>query len=441
MTVSAEVNPDSAVRRGRILLAAFDYAPPHYPGTRRARGLAKHLGLLGYDVTVLTSVAGSPTGEPSGGEEVIRTRDLLATSLNWRRQNVEAKQGEIAAQYSSKRSLPGRVLVPDPMVVSWIPFAVPRAIAEHRRNPFDCVLTSSPPESVHLIGRTLARRGVPWVAELRDGWRFERPRRTWSMRAQNSLDAWIERRLLGAAGAISTVTPPVAEDLTARLGLPVVTIGHGFDFETGPGSVEPAASGILDPDRHSLVYTGSITTLGRSLEPLLDALRILARKEPKLLAQLELVIAGPVATEEAEQLEAPWLSGTVRLLGVLGNDACLRLQREADTLLMLFVPGTQGEIGGKLGEYLASGRPILALSERAEGARILERAGVGTLVPGEDPVRIAGALSQLVERGRLPSASGPALESVRREFDFTEVARRVSALVETVRANGTGPAA
>ena len=37
----------------------------------------------------------------------------------------------------------------------------------------DCLVTSSPPESVHLIGLLLGHRRPPWIADFRDGWSFE----------------------------------------------------------------------------------------------------------------------------------------------------------------------------------------------------------------------------------------------------------------------------
>ena len=43
----------------------------------------------------------------------------------------------------------------------------------YRERDFDCVITTSPPESAHGVGMALARRGVPWVADVRDAWNFE----------------------------------------------------------------------------------------------------------------------------------------------------------------------------------------------------------------------------------------------------------------------------
>ena len=61
-----------------------------------------------------------------------------------------------------------RLLLPDPEV-AWVPDAVRAGLRVIRERSIDCVLTTSPPSSAHLIGAVLARRtGVRFVADMRD---------------------------------------------------------------------------------------------------------------------------------------------------------------------------------------------------------------------------------------------------------------------------------
>ena len=80
------------------------------------------------------------------------------------------------------RSLSRRVLVPDENV-GWNLTAIPAAVRIARAEGIDVVLTTSPPNSVHLIGAAVKRiTGARWVADLRDSVgahphrRVERPR-------------------------------------------------------------------------------------------------------------------------------------------------------------------------------------------------------------------------------------------------------------------------
>ena len=135
-----------------------------------------------YSITVLTSVA-SGQGPIEGAERVVRTADALASPLNWRRRHFEALGGGSGAVYATPSRLES-VVVPDLALAGWVPFALSRALRLTRGQRFDCVLTSSPPQSAHLLGLALRRRGVPWIAELRDGWtsslRVRRGRRRFS---------------------------------------------------------------------------------------------------------------------------------------------------------------------------------------------------------------------------------------------------------------------
>ena len=120
--------------------------------------------------------------------------------------------------YSGRPHPLSKVLVPEPLVAAWAPFARSRALRLNRRERFDCVITSSPPESAHAVGRALARRGVAWVADLRDAWTFEPIRPPFPTALQRRLDERLERRWLGSADAVVCVSRPVADDLRGASG-------------------------------------------------------------------------------------------------------------------------------------------------------------------------------------------------------------------------------
>src|SRR5262245_51197608 len=175
--------------RPSILLVA-QFSPPSFVvAARRVSAMTRHLAHLGHQVTVLTSRM-SGGGPIDGAERVVRTPDLLATSLNWRR-SAETPAGAAVA-ISAPPSRLESVVVPDVAAVSWLPFAVASARRLARERP-GCVVTTSPPQSAHLVGLRLARGGVPWIAELRDGWRFEPPMHDWPLGPQRAIDDRLER--------------------------------------------------------------------------------------------------------------------------------------------------------------------------------------------------------------------------------------------------------
>jgi glycosyltransferase involved in cell wall biosynthesis len=302
--------------------------------------------------------------------------------------------------YSGRPHPLSRVLVPEALVAAWMPFARSRALRLRRAGNFDCVITTSPPESAHAVGRALQRRGVPWVADVRDAWTFESLRPDYPTAAQRRLDAWLERRWLGAADAVVCVSRPAAEDL-GRRGIAVPRlVPNGWDPETAPGAAEP--TGLLDPYRRSIVYTGRFGSYGRDPRPLVSALGELARADRAAAAQLELVIAGPLTDAEAELFATDVSPARIVVAGSLERERALALQREADALLLVAQPTRSQLLNIKLFEYLASGSPILALAAGTEAGRVAGELGA-EVVSADDPAAIAAALARVTAGDLAPT--------------------------------------
>jgi hypothetical protein len=88
-------------------------------------------------------------------------------------------------------------------------------------------------------------------------------------------------------------------------------------------------------------------------------------------------------------------------------------------------------VGGKLMEYLAFGRPILAVMPPGEGRRLVESVPVGRSADVE-PESIAAALERLVDD---PPPRGPADPTGR--YDRVNLAGELAALLDQV--TGTRP--
>ena len=387
----------------RILLVAYFYPPSRDTGMLRPAAMAKWLRRLGHEVTVLTTSAYGP-GEGDASEDVVRTAD----AQRWRARL--AGKDSIGAlfdspTYSGKPHPLSKVIVPEALAAAWMPFARSRALRLHGERRFDCVITSSPPESVHAVGFALARRGVPWVADLRDAWTFEPLRPRFPTAAQRRLDERLERRWLGAADVVVCVSEPAVEDLRRRGIAEPLLIRNGWDPESAPAPGEP--TGLLEPDRVSLVYTGRFGTYGRDPRPLVEGLGELARSDPGAAAKLDLVIAGPLTEDEARLFEADVSPARIVRLDPMSRERALALQREADALLLIAQPTRSQLLNIKLFEYAASGTPILALAAGTEAGRVAAELG-GEVARADDPDAIAAALKR-VAAGELDTPSANAV--------------------------------
>jgi glycosyltransferase involved in cell wall biosynthesis len=406
----------------RILFVTYFYPPCTDTGAHRPSSMVKYLRRAGHDVTVLTTSAyGSLPDDDAEG--IVRTTDAQLWRAKLRGGGHVGSLYD-ADTYSGRPHPLSKVIVPEPLALAWAPFARRRARALHRADAFDCVITTSPPESAHSIGRTLQRHGAAWVADVRDAWNFEPLRPPFPTGLQRRLDEWLERRTLGAADAVVCVSEPAAEDLRNRGIAEPLLVRNGADPELLAAADLESVADLLDPERVSLVYTGRFGSTGRDPGTLLEGLSALAATNPGDAARLELVVAGPLTDDELRAFERDVSPARISVVGSLDRDRALALQRAADALLLIAHPVRSQLANFKLYEYLNAGPPILALAEGTEAGNVVASFG-GTVIPAGDVTAIAEALGLAAQRG-LPQSDPDA----RIEHAYPAVAERMEGAVE-----------
>jgi glycosyltransferase involved in cell wall biosynthesis len=192
-------------------------------------------------------------------------------------------------------------------------------------------------------------------------------------------------------------------------------------------------SGAL-PDGFRVMFAGNIGA-AQSFETILDAATQLRDRR-----EIHWVILGDGRQSNwlQEQVSGRGLSHCVHLLGRYPVESMPEWFAQADVLLVTLKkdPVFALTIPSKIQSYLACGRPILAALE-GEGARIVEEARAGIVVPAEDASALAKAVLQL---SLLPPTDREAMGLNGRryflqEFDRdTLVARLDSWMNELVRA-------
>jgi glycosyltransferase involved in cell wall biosynthesis len=372
--------------RRRLLLISY-FFPPAPANTGRPLSMAKYLAKRGHDVHVLTTAA---FGEPE--EEiphVCRAPDLVGNSA-LRRILSRPPASASGVHDPSPRATPAlltKVVVPDLTLVSWAPSALAMARQIVKRASIDCVITSSPTESAHLVGAALSRR-VPWIAEFRDPWSFKPE---FPVALQRAADRAMERLVVRRADRLITLQEAAARDVTSRFGREPTTILNAWDPDLAAEAGEAAAPG-LDRNKVTLAYTGVLSgPWGRRPDVFFEGLRRLREHEPELADKLEIVLAGQATPEELEKVTTLGFDGTVRHVGRLSRQDSLALQRSAAALL-LFTSDRAVEMPGKLFEYIGASRPIIVLGTKSEAARFVVERGVGISVPNDDPEAVRQAL-------------------------------------------------
>jgi glycosyltransferase involved in cell wall biosynthesis len=424
----------------RLLIITYYFPPATSVGAQRWRAMSRWLRRLGHEVTILTTPGFGKL--PEDGEETVRAFDLAASPTLrrlLRRPPVSSPHaGEPQMGEGAPPAIVADLVVPDAHVVGWNPAAAWAARRLVRQRRIDCVITSSPPHSTHLIPLVLGRRRPPWIADFRDGWRFEPLRRPWPLPGQDALDSWLERRVAARADLLIGVTRPIADDLSLRLGARSAFISNAWDPDLD-ASVARAAVPELDPGRVNVVHAGKLYVEGsnrRDPSTLGPALRLLLDRRPEAAERLRILVAGPLDPEEQRHIAELDPVQMIRHLGHLPHDAMLALERKADALLLVTAPELVSLATGKLFEYLAAGRPIIALAEGNEAARIVEETGTGVTMPIDDAEGLAGAFEAALD-GKLSERYAPRdLEP----YVYPAPARELAELVERTLAQRTGAA-
>jgi glycosyltransferase involved in cell wall biosynthesis len=288
---------------------------------------------------------------------------------------------------------PRRFLLPDEDV-TWLLTALPVATRIVRRERIDVLLTTSPPTSVHLIG-ALAKRltGVTWVADVRDSIVANHDRRLdrRAVRAKEQTHRSVARLVAKRADAIVAVTDQIAAEMRAiQPSTLVAVIPNGADFE------DFAALNYHREGQFRITHTGSFFGQ-RNPRPFLTAL---AHLGPDVVARF----VGDFRRSDLDWVRANGLEQRLELIPYSPRQRSLELQRESDALLLLLPDvGERGQDvpSGKLFEYLAARRPILAAVPPAgTAAQLIREAGAGIVVAPEDVDGIQHALEELVHQWR-----------------------------------------
>jgi Glycosyl transferase 4-like domain len=248
----------------------------------------------------------------------------------------------------------------------------------------DIVVGSAPPNSGLVVAARIARVcGAPWVAELRDLWvdnpYYEEP--DW----RRCVDRLLERRVLGTAAGLVSVTPRWSATLRRRYRQPVVCIFNGYVEGDFPADRKPPPQG----DVVTILYAGNIYGGYRDPSPLFRAIALLGAERERVAVHFY----GPPAAVVIPLAAAHGVQDRVFVHEPVTYKASLALQTAADVLLLLQWDNEKdaGNIPAKFYEYLGARRPILFLGyEKGDLAATIRERGVGLV--GQDPAAIARQL-------------------------------------------------
>jgi len=385
----------------RVLIITYYWPPSGGGGVQRWLKFVKYLPSFGWQpVVVVPENPEYPVTDYSLEDDISPQTDIIKLPI-WEPYGIfkkitgRKKEEKVNAGLlfdEKKRTLTeklslwirGNLLIPDPRVF-WVRSSSKRLKKILKYLKPDVLITTGTPHSVHLIGNKMKRcyPGLPWLADLRDPWA------EWDMLDQFYASKWAKKRqknleykTLSLADAITTVSPSWANELESTIKKKVHCITNGFDEEDFSNySYKEKSNDFI------ISHVGIINSY-RNPESLWTALQELCEEFPEFYQKLQIQIIGITDTGLGKTLDKfPKVKEKTSVTGYIPHEKVVYQYQKSSCLLLLLnnTKNSMGHIPGKFFEYLASGKPVLAMAPvESDVARIIREQKIGFAAPFDD---------------------------------------------------------
>lgn len=385
-------NGSTLQTKRRVLIITFYFPPRAGVASLRLKGLAKYLPEFGWEPVILTPQL---PGRPEPRFRVIETLYPGDVAEQWSKRlawlGIRGGRDETGVfNVQVRHELPlfkqaigllkriTRTLIYPDNQKPWYPYALATARSLLTTETFDAIISSYGPAAPHLTAKALKLEfGLPWVADFRDLW-TQNPYYNhlyFCGPIRKAFEERLERSTLSVADALVTVSEPLAERLKSlHKGKRVEAIPNGFD----PDEV-PAEKSTLTKEM-SLIYTGNLYEGMQDPTPLFHALSEMINEGSVRASEIKVSFYGSRHEWLLPIIEKLGLKDVVTLNRPIARGVILEEQRKTHILLLIDWKDKreQGIYTGKLFEYLAARRPILAFGGGGGViAKLLQETGAG----------------------------------------------------------------
>lgn len=276
----------------------------------------------------------------------------------------------------------GNFFIPDARMF-WINPSVRFLQKYLKENPIDLIVSSGPPHSLHLIALKLKKRlNIPWIADFRDPWTtiyFYKNLHLTPL--ANYLQKRLELKVLNNANFNVVVSQAMAKEFYHKGIEKIKVIENGFDHE------DYLEQFPLD-EKFSIVHVGTIPP--KSISPnLWRAIKRFVNYNNEFSDKLIIRFIGNVDSNVVNLLHENNLSDKVEFFGYKPHSEISHYQKEAQVLLVLIPSESKEVLTGKIFEYLAAKRPILAVGPTGGDLdKLLGETGSGLLLPYNSELEI-----------------------------------------------------
>lgn len=304
----------------------------------------------------------------------------------------------------------------------------------HRHADYDLIYSEIPPNDVALACATFCHtEGIPYVVDVNDLWP-EAMRMVLDVPVVNTVlfspmahDAAKVYELCSAAVGTSDEYASWPEKIIGR---PVehitVYVGNRLDaFDEGARTY--AAQVDKPQGEYWVTYAGTIGT-SYDIKTMVLASELLKKQGHDDIRFM--ILGGGPTKDELEQL-ARSLDCNVTFVGYAAYPLMAAYLTQSDVVVNSFVRKAPQSIVTKIGDYLASAKPMINTGMSPEFRGKVDHDGFGVNIEPEDPQILADAILKLHDDPALSAQMGAQARAIAEEqFDRSESYQRIVALID-----------
>jgi len=440
----------------KILVQTFYYPPMGGAGVQRIVKFVKYLPDFGYAPVVVAR---------AGAENIPEDPALSADVASCTTYRVELMRNEALL----RRLCVNKLLrhIPGFPLKWWVVAAKRMCDKVEKLEKPDLIFVTAPPYfGIETVAALAKKNNIPWVLDLRDPWALD-PLTFYSTWLHYRLNLKTMSRSCHGASAVIMNTPRALLALKSKFPkLPsnkLFCITNGWDKHDFHNSIMPTvgrtfsktmtlthSGGFLtlpaikmDPTSRKVLglrgrgrlgilkYSlGKSHMLARSPYYLFKALRSLLDADKISEDDIRIVFVGNLTQEERNLAAKFDLGDMVEFKGYVSHRQAIEALASTDALfLAIHEPGNNGfplTMPGKTYEYLASGKPILALVPPGDARDFVIASGLGIACDPTDVEQIAQTLLDLLTKHRNGSLNVNRNDQFIGSFERKKLAKRLA---------------
>ncbi len=303
-----------------------------------------------------------------------------------------------------------------------------------KEGDYDLIYCEIPPNDVALAAASYAKKkGIPFVPDVNDLWP-EAMRMVLDIPVVSSmifhpLQRDAEKVYSLVSGIVGTSDEYRDRPLkNQKLDVPKVTVYVGNEIKEFDAGVKKYSPEIEKEEGEFWVtYAGTIGTSYDIRTLVLTGEELIRRR--RLNIKIKILGGGPLK-EELEQLAKEHHCKNVEFVGYMPYEKMAAYLAKSDIVVNSFVKKAPQSIVTKIGDYLASGHPMINTCMSPEFRKKVETDGFGVNIMPEDEEVLADAIEKLYENEDVREEMGKQARKIAEEqFDRPESYKKIVELI------------